>query len=99
DVVARFGGEEFAVVLRAIPLDAAYLLAERLRHKIERTVTVHQGRELLATTSVGVAGYPAQELETVEALIEAADQALYRAKNEGRNRVARRTSPMRALPG
>ncbi|MCX5744387.1 MAG: GGDEF domain-containing protein [Proteobacteria bacterium] len=92
DVVARFGGEEFAIVLRAIPLDAAYQLAERLRIVIEKTSTTDQhGRSVVATASIGVAGYPAQKLETVTALIEAADQALYRAKREGRNRVARRS--------
>ncbi len=89
DVVARFGGEELAVVLRAIPLEPAYALGERLRKLVEQTVTPYQGLELRATTSVGVAGFPAQPLETVEAFVDAADKALYRAKHAGRNRVAR----------
>jgi two-component system cell cycle response regulator len=93
DVVARFGGEEFAIVLRAIPLDAAYQLAERLRTKIELSPAEHQGKKIVATASIGVAGYPTQKIDTVESLIDAADQALYRAKHEGRNRVARRSMP------
>lgn len=89
DVVARFGGEELAVVLRAIPLDPALLLAERLRKLVEQTVTKHQHHEIKATCSIGLAGYPSTPAETVEQLMEAADKALYRAKHEGRNRVSR----------
>jgi diguanylate cyclase (GGDEF)-like protein len=89
DVVARFGGEELAIVLRAIPVDPAVGLGERLRRLVEQTVTIHQGRELKATISVGVASFPSTKAETVEQLLEAADQALYRAKHGGRNRVCR----------
>lgn len=89
DVVARFGGEELAVILRAIPMDPAFSLAERLRKMIEQTVTSHGGHELRATVSIGVAGYPSTKADTVEQLMEAADRALYRAKHDGRNRVHR----------
>ena len=89
DVVARFGGEELAVVLRAIAIDQAMLLAERLRKLVEQTVTPHGGIELKATVSIGVAGYPTTKAETVEQLMEAADRALYVAKREGRNRISR----------
>lgn len=89
DVVARFGGEELAIVLRAIPVEPAVGLGERLRRLVEQTVTIHQGHELKATISVGVASFPSTRAETVEQLIEAADQALYRAKHGGRNRVCR----------
>lgn len=87
DVVARFGGEELAIILRAIPLDPAVLLAERLRKLVEHTVTRHGGHEVRATVSIGVAAYPATPADTVVQLMEAADRALYRAKNQGRNRV------------
>ena len=87
DVVARFGGEEVVIVLRAIPLDLAVQLGERLRKLVEATVTAHQDRELKTTISIGVAGYPSTQAETVEQLLDAADKALYRAKREGRNRV------------
>jgi diguanylate cyclase (GGDEF)-like protein len=91
DVVARFGGEEIAVILRAIPLEPALHLAERLRKLVEQTVTPFGGLELRATVSLGAAGYPATRAETIEALIQAADKALYRAKDAGRNRVSRLT--------
>ena len=88
DVVARFGGEEIAIVLRAIPIEQATLLAERLRKLVEQTPIAHHGRELRATVSIGVAGYPSTPVESCEQLMEAADRALYRAKHAGRNRVA-----------
>jgi two-component system, cell cycle response regulator len=89
DVVARFGGEEFAIILRAISLELALQLGERLRKLVELTVTVHQDKELRATVSIGIASYPATPAETVPQLVDAADQALYRAKHAGRNRVSR----------
>ncbi|HUJ61723.1 MAG TPA: GGDEF domain-containing protein [Kofleriaceae bacterium] len=89
DVVARFGGEEFAIVLRAIGIEHAAGLAERLRKLIENTAIPFQGRELKATVSIGVAGYPSTPVKTPDQLVEAADQALYRAKHAGRNRVSR----------
>jgi diguanylate cyclase (GGDEF)-like protein len=88
DVVARFGGEEIAIVLRAINLEHAAHMAERLRKLIEGTVVDFNGKDVRATCSIGVAGYPSLPVKTPEQLVEAADQALYRAKNSGRNRVA-----------
>ena len=89
DVVARFGGEEIAIILRAVGIDQATHLAERVRRLIEQTVTHHQGRALHATVSIGVAAYPHTPARTVAELIEVADQNLYRAKRDGRNRVVR----------
>jgi diguanylate cyclase (GGDEF)-like protein len=60
-----------------------------MRRIIEATVVPFRGRELRVTVSIGVAGFPATQAKTPEALVEAADQALYRAKNAGRNRVSR----------
>jgi diguanylate cyclase (GGDEF)-like protein len=88
DVVARFGGEEIAIVLRAINLEHAAHMAERLRKLIEGTVVDFNGTSVRATCSIGVAGYPSLPVKTPDQLVEAADQALYRAKNSGRNRVA-----------
>jgi two-component system cell cycle response regulator len=88
DVVARFGGEELAVILRAIAIEPAMLLADRLRKTIEQTRVHHNDLELRATASIGVAGYPSTDAQTIEALIEAADQGLYRAKAAGRNKVS-----------
>jgi diguanylate cyclase (GGDEF)-like protein len=89
DVVARFGGEELAVILRAIPIEPATQLAERLRRVVEHNPTTYADKQLTATVSIGVAGYPSTNAESVDALVDAADQALYRAKNGGRNRVSR----------
>lgn len=88
DVVARFGGEELAIVLRATAFEPALALADRLRRLVEQTTTVHHGKPLRATISLGVATFPTTPADTVDQLVEAADQALYRAKHAGRNRVA-----------
>jgi diguanylate cyclase (GGDEF)-like protein len=92
DVVARFGGEEIAIILRAIPLERAVQLAERLRKLIESTITDHNGVELRTTASIGAATFPNTPAERVEDLIEAADRALYKSKDKGRNRVSRPTT-------
>ena len=89
DVVARFGGEEIVVILRSISLDLAMMLGERLRKLVENTAIEHQGRTIESTVSVGVACFPSTRAETVDDLIEAADQALYRAKHAGRNTVSK----------
>ncbi len=89
DVVARFGGEEIAIVLRAIGLEAASHMAERLRKVVEQSEVGIDGKKVRATVSIGIAGFPHTQAKTVEELIEAADKALYRAKAEGRNRVCR----------
>lgn len=91
DIVARYGGEEFIVICTNTPLDGAALVAERLRHLLEAyPIEVSDGagvkQTLRITISVGVASFSAQ-YDSVEKLIQAADGALYRAKNEGRNRV------------
>ncbi len=91
DVVARFGGEELGIILRATPLEPALHLADRLRKTVEHTATPHGERELRVTVSIGAAEYPSTKVERIEELIEAADRALYRAKGGGRNRVQRLT--------
>jgi diguanylate cyclase (GGDEF)-like protein len=89
DVVARFGGEEIVVILRATGPEPALHTAERLCRLVEQTVTDFQGHDLRTTCSVGVASLPSSGAKTVEELIEHADLALYRAKHAGRNRVSR----------
>lgn len=90
DVVARHGGEEFVVLLRATSIDAAVLLAERLRKKVEDAPTPCEGGPpVLVTISIGAAAFPGDGLETAHDLLGAADRALYAAKQAGRNRVAR----------
>ena len=89
DVVARYGGEEMAVVLRAIGVDAAMHTADRLRKVVEQSVTPFDGGEIRVTASIGVANYPNSPIKSIEDLVETADKALYRAKHAGRNRVSR----------
>ena len=83
DMAARFGGEEFALLMPATPIEAAATVAERLRAAVEALVVDAEGLELRATVSVGVAS----GAENLEDLIRRADKALYRAKGRGRNVV------------
>ncbi len=88
DVVARYGGEELVVLTRSIGVDGAMLLAERLRRTVEELeVAVDDGPVLKLTVSIGVAVFPVIPVSTVTELIAAADRAMYRAKQAGRNRV------------
>ena len=86
DIVSRIGGEEFLVIAPGTGLDEAVILAERLRATIE-TETIHHGEtELSVTLSAGVA-LMSKEDSNVDDLIKRADDALYQAKQAGRNRV------------
>jgi diguanylate cyclase (GGDEF)-like protein len=90
DVVARFGGEEFAAILPHTEPRAALAWAERVRQLIAGTEVRSDAGALTVTASFGIAGaIPATE--QVHALIENADQALYEAKSQGRNRVVAAT--------
>jgi diguanylate cyclase (GGDEF)-like protein len=86
DLFGRFGGEEFAGLLPDTGRQDALLLAERLRAALEATSHAVEGRTFTATVSIGVA-ISDQESADLDALLDAADQALYRAKVLGRNRV------------
>jgi diguanylate cyclase (GGDEF)-like protein len=86
DLPARYGGEEFAVLLYDSELQGALSFAERFRtHLRELTVPAAAGRAVRVTASVGVA--VGTDLIDADALIEAADRALYQAKGEGRDRM------------
>jgi diguanylate cyclase (GGDEF)-like protein len=87
DMAARYGGEEFVVILPQTTEEQAWLLAERLREKIEAKVIAHGERMFQVTVSIGVASLKPGALEKREELLERADQALYRAKAAGRNMV------------
>lgn len=93
DIVARYGGEEFAVVLPDTQIGGALFLAEKIRHAIHELHIPHSktpsGR---VSMSIGIAAILPGEDNQPEQLIAAADQALYHAKHEGRDRVCRADS-------
>lgn len=90
DRVGRYGGEEFVLLLPGTVLDAAVTFAERMRGCVEkREFTYGAGRSVRRTMSCGVAAWPHPLVRDPEALIKAADDALYVAKETGRNRVVR----------
>lgn len=86
DIAARIGGEEFAVLLPESDLEAARAFAERLREAVAKSAFVLGGEERRITISIGIAGLAEARRER-SSLMQAADAALYRAKDEGRNRV------------
>jgi diguanylate cyclase (GGDEF)-like protein len=97
DEPARYGGEEFAIALPETRIDGAMEVAERIRKRLDRMRIPLDGRmgEITIRASVGVAGSPEQPPD-VQKLIKSADQALYRAKQQGKNRTAR--APGRRTP-
>lgn len=92
DVVGRFGGDEFTVILPDTDFKGARYFAERIRLKIENTPVLIEGNEIFITASMGVAVYCGENKrinrqEVLEDLINRADMAMYRAKRKSRNRV------------
>jgi diguanylate cyclase (GGDEF)-like protein len=87
DIVGRYGGEEFAVVLPDTDSAGASFVAERIRSATERAIIKVYDTTVKATISIGIALYPNHGQSPVS-LIDNADQALYSAKTLGRNRIA-----------
>lgn len=102
DIAARYGGEEFGIILPETRRMSAFVVAERIRSEIERFFKrkSYDGREARITLSGGVASFP-DDADSHEAVVGRADEALYRAKRSGKNRVEifyrekRRTSRIR----
>ena len=89
DIVCRYGGEEFVIVLPGAPAEDALHRAEALRARVARLDLRHEGQALGSITlSAGIASWPEMIADPNELLTQA-DQALYRAKQAGRNRVER----------
>jgi diguanylate cyclase (GGDEF)-like protein/PAS domain S-box-containing protein len=86
DQVCRYGGEEFCVLLPKANLDQVRNWAERVRQQFESKLAIHDNLQIPQTTSIGVATLTSEH-STPDELIELADQALYTAKRNGRNRV------------
>jgi len=88
DIIARYGGEQFAILLPMVDMNGAVALAERLRSLVEEHLWENSSLgKLRITVSLGVAAIPTQGIETAENLVACADKALRRAKANGRNRV------------
>ncbi len=86
DIVCRYGGEEFVLLLFNASVADAAALAEKIRATFEQTTIQMEGQTIHATVSLGVAGYPGHGT-TPREIIQKADEALYASKNGGRNRV------------
>ncbi|GAW65619.1 diguanylate cyclase [Geoanaerobacter pelophilus] len=89
DSAARYGGEEFVLILPGTPLQGGEMVAERLRQSVLEFAFPHPMEDLTLTISAGVAAYPSPLVENIDSLFRQADEALYRAKQAGRNRVER----------
>jgi diguanylate cyclase (GGDEF)-like protein len=87
DVLARFGGDEFVLLLVESPQEPALLVAERIRQRVESEVVRYERRRIAVTVSAGVATLVHRNHSSAKSLLEAADAALYRAKRQGRNRT------------
>src|SRR5438045_1468325 len=99
DVPARFGGEEFSILLPETPPEQALEIAERIRRAVaERAFDVETSSEpIRVTVSIGVAGFPKDATDANE-LIHQADLAVYRAKLQGRNRILGASSEPLLVP-
>jgi diguanylate cyclase (GGDEF)-like protein/PAS domain S-box-containing protein len=87
DIVCRYGGEEFVILMTDVSSEAAYKRAELFRSKFEEITVEYEGKKLKCTFSAGVASYPLHA-GSGETLLILADQALYQSKANGRNRVS-----------
>ncbi|OGI56983.1 MAG: hypothetical protein A2V58_07060 [Candidatus Muproteobacteria bacterium RBG_19FT_COMBO_61_10] len=87
DTVARFGGEEFAILMPETNRLGAAVLGERIRAAIGREQIVVDGRHIPVTVSIGISTLAAEDIESIDQMLNIADQRLYLAKNGGRNRI------------
>ena len=87
DTVARYGGEEFVILLPQTDLHAGVELASRIRQRVQSNYIDSDKGPLQVTISIGVAGFPHEQIKNLKDFLAKADKALYEAKNTGRNRV------------
>jgi diguanylate cyclase (GGDEF)-like protein len=88
DVAARYGGDEFIVLLPDTPAQGAVEVAERIRNRVSGAPVQVSGRDVVSSVSIGIACYP-EDGATLDALAAHADGALYSAKQDGRNRTVK----------
>jgi diguanylate cyclase (GGDEF)-like protein len=89
DRAGRYGGEEFMLLLPGTVLDAAVAFAERVRKQVEQHTFTFEDASIQRTASFGVSAWPHPRVTHCDGLVRAADDALYVAKETGRNRVVR----------
>lgn len=87
DIVVRYGGEEFLMILHGASCSNAQNVCERIRHQVKDTFFKEGNQQIQLSISIGISAYPEQQVSDEVALIHMADQALYHAKETGRNRV------------
>jgi diguanylate cyclase (GGDEF)-like protein len=87
DFVARYGGEEFVLLLQNLDKNRAIELSERIRSEVENMTLFHYNHKIQATVSLGISSCVPQTGDKKEYLFKKADNALYQAKNSGRNQV------------
>ena len=87
DIASRYGGEEFAILLPETDLNAARIVAEKLRKAVCESAVATDQESVQITISLGIAAFPAPDVQSRKDLFNKADQAMYRAKEAGRNRV------------
>jgi diguanylate cyclase (GGDEF)-like protein len=87
DVALRYGGEEFMVVLPGASITDAFDIADRIRRLVAETAFQHGSNVLSITISGGAAAWPDFDAASADALVRRADESLYKAKEEGRNRI------------
>ncbi|OQY59033.1 MAG: hypothetical protein B6245_08690 [Desulfobacteraceae bacterium 4572_88] len=87
DIICRYGGEEFLIVIPDADSESVCMMAERLRFKVENAGFTFADHKIPVTVSLGVSLHPDPGTDTVEKMVPAADKALYHAKETGRNRV------------
>lgn len=89
DIVVRYGGEEFLIILHGANSEDAMTVCERIRHKVNDSILKEGDQQIHLSVSIGISSYPEQSASKEVELIDMADQALYHAKNNGRNQVIR----------
>jgi diguanylate cyclase (GGDEF)-like protein len=87
DLIARFGGEEFAIILSQTKAATAHAIAQRIRNRLAKTVFTFGGRQIRITASIGLATCQKGDTIFTANLVKQADQALYQAKRTGKNKV------------
>ena len=92
DMIGRVGGEEFAVSMFGIHADNAMIALERLRIAIESDIVYYMGKNINYTVSIGVSEYDKKSSNELDSILKYADDALYKAKATGKNRIEKNTT-------